>query len=400
MLKCIRKPLCLLLAGLMLAAAGCGNSQNSGTQESTQEYSTQPAATVEPTLGIVEATSDSAQIDDSKISFNTLEIKRNVGEIEDTLDGIVDKYKFNGSLYVQVGNDFDYIRANGSANQGAHYDNSIYRSNYVGSVTKLFTAVAVMKLAEEKKLSLDDTIDKYFPGCAYAKSVTVRQLLDMTSGIPNYIDRGSVKCLVPQLEAKLGNGQSRDKNHDAIRDWILAQKPESPGEFRYSDSNYYLLGDVIAAASKKSYEEYMQTAVFTPADMKNTGFEENDNTARPYTGNTHSAVLLRGGVGYSSLGLITNVSDLLRFVDSLMLYHIINQDSLGVMFTDYGNGYGFGAHVNGSRVSCVGELDAYTAKLSFTADRSQIFVAESNYSHTDINFIHRLFRNYMLKYRN
>ena len=168
----------------------------------------------------------------------------------------------------------------------------------------------------------------------------------------------------------------------------------------FSDSNYYLLGDIIAAESKMSYEEYIEKVILKPVFMTKSSFSADENTARPYVSNEQSALLLNNGAGYSSLGLISNVSDLLRFVDGLMSYQILTPDSLGEMFRDYGNGFGYGAYINGNRISCVGELDAYSAKFSFTSDRNQIFVALSNYSESDPNFLHIMFRNYMLEYSN
>jgi hypothetical protein len=68
------------------------------------------------------------------------------------------------------------------------------------------------------------------------------------------------------------------------------------------------------------------------------------------------------------------------------------------MMTDNGTGYGCGAFVSGDYLACIGEIDAYSAKLGFSADKRNIFVAMSNYRETDTNLIHRVFRNYLAKY--
>ena len=404
----IIKPLCLLMALPALFAAGCSNNDKSS--EPAAEPTTVAAETTAPTVATepvttmlddIGSTMDSAQIDDGKVSFNTLEIKRNLTEIESNLDNYAETYGFRGALYAKVGNDFEHHMEKGAANQGAHLDNSIYCGYYTGSVTKLFTSTAVMKLVEDKGLDLDSTLEKYFPKYAHAKDIAIRRLLTMTSGIPNYVDRESGMCLVPALELKLGTEESPKKLHSAVLDWIFSQElREDAGEYYFSDSNYFLLGDIIAAESKMSYEEYINTVISKPSFLTKTGFKADDSTARPYLSDARSAVLLREGVGYSSLGLISNVSDLLKFIDTLMSYQILSPDSLAEMFKDYGNGFGYGAFINGSRVSCMGKIDAFSSKLSFTEDRSQIYVALSNYSECDPNFIHRMFRNYMVQYRN
>ena len=408
MSRLIKSLLCISMAALTAVSAGCGSSDSSKTSSSEVEkttFQTEPSKPVESSKPSspdeLDASADSAQVDDSKITFNTLEIKRHISEIEETLESYIEFCDFKGAAYTKVGNDFEYHTEKGIANQGAHVDNSIYTGYYTGSVTKLFTAAAVMKLVEDNGLNLDSTIDKYFPKCSYAEDVTIKQLLTMTSGIPNYINRNGINTFTPSLRNTISGKEEPEQLHKTITNWILSQKRQSDdGEFMFSDSNYYLLGDIIAAESKMSYDEYIDAVILKPMFMTKTSFAENETTARPYVSNEQSALLLNNGAGYSSLGLISNVSDLLRFVDGLMSYQILTPDSLGEMFRDYGNGFGYGAYINGNRVSCVGGLDAYSAKFSFTSDRNQIFVALSNYSESDPNFLHIMFRNYMLKYSN
>lgn len=410
MSRLIKSLLSLSMTALILVSSGCGNGSSSSDSKSsdaekTTAHITEPSKPVESSkpssLDELDASADSAQVDDSRVTFNTLEIKRNIGEIEETLENYMNVCNFRGAAYTKIGNDFEYHTEKGVANQGAHIDNSIYTGFYTGSVTKLFTAVAIMKLVEDNGLELDTAIDKYFPKCSYAKDVTIKQLLTMTSGIPNYIDRDGTKGLTPSLKGKISGEEAPEQLHSVIINWILSQDRQSGDEaYMFSDSNYYLLGDIIAAESKMSYEEYIDKIILKPVFMTKSSFTANETTARPYVGSEQSALLLKEKIGYSSLGLISNVSDLLRFVDGLMSYQILTPDSLGEMFRDYGNGFGYGAYVNGNRVSCVGGLDAYSAKFSFSSDRNQIFVALSNYSESDPNYLHIMFRNYMLKYSN
>lgn len=409
MFKPVKSFVCVFLMSAMLFA-GCsteGSKQESAAVEATTEETT-AAVTESPqetTVPGIPASPDSA-LDNSHLKLNYVEIKNNLNEVESTLDNLISYHGFLGALYAKVGNDFEYLNATGIANKGAHINNSVYTRFYSGSVTKLLTAVAVMKLCEEKKLSADDTLNKFFPKCSYAKDVTIKQLLTMTSGIPGYIRDSEVysgtKEPVPELYDKINSGNSFEKNHSAILDWILSQKvikTEKP-EFRYSDSNYYLLGDIIARVSGKSYETYIDENVFKPLYMTKSGFISDESTARPYGGNSRSSMLLCHGAGYSSFGLVSNVSDLLKLIDGLLSNQLIGKESFNDIVTDYGNGFGYGVYVNDKRVSCIGKTDAYSAKFSFTSDGSQIFVALSNDSTSDPNFIHRLFRNYLVKFRN
>lgn len=400
MLRSIKTALCCLLAALTATAAGCaGTVQDAttaplSTAASATEPDTQPATVDQP-----DASADSAFEGDSAVSYDELEIKKNINEIETAFDELLDTHHFSGSVYAKVGNDFEYIKTRGFANQGAHLDNSIYRSSYGGSLTKLFTAAAVMKLAEEKKLSLDDTLDKYFSGCAYGSKVTIRQLLTMTSGIPNYIARQRVIAPNDHLKDTL-SGDDYEKNKATILSWILSQPlgEVKKGTFAFSDSNYYLLGEIIGSVSQMPYETYMTEQIFKPALMNKTGFEADDATTRPYDSRPETATLLYEGVGYSALGVITNVSDLLKFIEAFTGGTLISEESVREMMNDSGTGYGCGAFVSGDCLACVGEIDAYSAKLSFSADKRKIFAAMSNYEETDTNLIHRVFRNYLAKY--
>ena len=400
MLRSIKTALCGLLALLTATAAGCtGTAQDATTAPSAITTAATEPVTFPATTAPVSASADSAFEGDSAVSYNELEIKKNINEIESAFDKLLDARHFSGSVYAKVGNDFEYIKTRGFANQGAHLDNSIYRSSYGGSLTKLFTATAVMKLAEEKKLSLNDTLDKYFAGCTYGKEVTIRQLLTMTSGIPNYVSRKSEMTPNAHLKGTL-SGDDYEKNKATILSWILSQPlgKVKDGNFEFSDSNYYLLGEIIGSVSQMPYETYMSEHIFKPALMNKTGFEADDATTRPYDSTPEAATLLYEGVGYSALGVITNVSDLLKFIEAFTGGTLISETSVREMMTDNGTGYGCGAFVSGDCFSCIGEIDAYSAKLSFSTDKRKIFAAMSNYKDTDTNLIHRVFRNYLVKY--
>ncbi len=406
MLSSVKQCGCLLLAAMTVLLSGCG-AASSNEPETTAATAathtvTQPPATVSEPVSAPVSTDDSAYLDEGDISYNTLDIKTNINEIETTLDDFIEAQHFMGALYAKIGNDFEYVKAKGFANQGTHIENSIYRSFYAGSITQLFTAVAVMKLQEEKKLSLDDTLEKYFSGCVYGKEVTIRQLLTMTSGIPDYLtDSDGKKTVAPDLNGKLTQDDD-EKNKATILSWILSQPREKvkKGAFAYSESNYYLLGEIIGTVTQTPYEAYLAEAVFQPADMNKTGFEPDETTARPYDSREDTALLCNAAVGYSAAGVITNISDLLKFIDALLAGQIIDKAGVKEMLTDHGSGYGYGAYVRGSYVSCAGKTDAYSAKLGFNTDKSQIFAAMSNYTDADPGLLHRSFRNYLLKFRN
>lgn len=339
-------------------------------------------------------------------SYNYLLIKQDYDEITVKLDKIISDKKYKGTTYLKIGNDFEYINANGYANTDRHMANSIDTCYYTGSVTKQFTAAAVLKLCEDKKLSLTDSLDKFFSSYKNGEKITVRNLLTMTSGIKNYVKRDnetdSVIILNPEIENEISKDNSEKENKKAILEWIFKQdlsfEPDS--EFMYSDSNYYLLGEIIEKASGESYEKYLEENIFKPLGMNSSSFEPGDKTAVSYQGTDSNDSLLFSGVGYSSMGLISNISDLLKWVDGLLDGALLSEESLEQMFTPYKENYAMGFYVYGNKLSHTGRTEDYNSMLSFTKDKSEIFVSLSNYAYSDSAYIYRLFKNSLKKYLN
>ena len=247
-----------------------------------------------------------------------------------------------------------------------------------------------MQLVEDGKLSLDDTIDKYFPSYKYGKKITVKNLLTMTAGIKDYInkdgDTNTYAYSESQIEYKVSAENSAKKNKKAVMDWIFDQELnfEPDEKYMYSNSAYFLLGDIIEQVSKTSYEKYIKENILKPLGMMNTGFESTDKLAVGYQDIYDNAWTLYPGVGYSATGLISNVPDLLKWVDALCTNKLISEKSFKEMTTPYKGNYGYGFVVSeeSNAVSHTGKIDKYNAALVFTKDENQIYIALSNYSNS------------------
>jgi len=132
----------------------------------------------------------------------------------------------------------------------------------IGSITKQFTALSILQLAQRKKLSLDDRLSKFFPSLnkKVADIVTVKQLLTHSSGIIDHYDLADIKNL----------------KHAHIRDVLNAIKNIdstyfAPGShFRYSNTGYCLLSLIVEQVSGMSYEQYLKKNIFIPSGMKKT----------------------------------------------------------------------------------------------------------------------------------
>jgi CubicO group peptidase (beta-lactamase class C family) len=145
------------------------------------------------------------------------------------------------------------------------------------SVTKTFTAAAIMQLAESGKLGIDDKLSKFIPSFPRGNEVTLRQLLTHTSGVRDWAS--------PDFHLnKVGT------TPEALIDYIAGQKPlydfEPGTKWRYSNAGYSLLGYVIEKASGQSYADFMAQSIFAKAGMRDTAVDRNvdvvEGRAMPY----------------------------------------------------------------------------------------------------------------------
>jgi CubicO group peptidase (beta-lactamase class C family) len=129
----------------------------------------------------------------------------------------------------------------------------------MASVSKQFTAAAVMRLVEQGRVRLDDTLDKFFPGFPeYGRAIQVRQLLTHTSGLPAY------EGLVPA-------GTTLQLNDlDVLQLLLLTHEPRfAPGEkFEYSNSGFVILGLIVEIASQRPYHEFLRDEILLPSGME------------------------------------------------------------------------------------------------------------------------------------
>ncbi|GAB3983853.1 hypothetical protein GCM10028806_57840 [Spirosoma terrae] len=140
----------------------------------------------------------------------------------------------------------------------------------LASLSKTFTAVGTLKLIEIGKLSFEDTIQKFYPDFPY-HGITIRQLLSHRSGLPNY-----QYAFDDSMKVNFYKKEKPYPTNATIMHWFATVKPTPhayniPGKgFSYSNTNYMVLASVIEKVTGKSYESYIQSAIFKPLGMNNT----------------------------------------------------------------------------------------------------------------------------------
>jgi CubicO group peptidase (beta-lactamase class C family) len=241
-----------------------------------------------------------------------------------------------------------YARAFGYADRDQRVAADADTSFRIGSVTKQFTAAMVMKLIEKGTLHFDDAMPKLgldFP--TGDKTVTLRQLLTHTSGIPSYTDIG------PEWEKK----QPLELTHEELLA-LVAGKPfdfEPGSKWRYNNTGYYLLGVMLEKQHGKSYAEVLQDEVCAPLGLSRTRYDSNTelikNRARGYSGKDGKLVNA-DFLGMSQPGaagaLLSTGGDLVRWSMALSSGKVVKPESYKAMTTPtvlpdgHDTHYGFG----------------------------------------------------------
>lgn len=211
----------------------------------------------------------------------------------------------------------------------------------IGSLTKGFTAVAVLQLVEAGKLRLDSTIGDVLPEYpSVGRNITVHQLLTHTSGIPNFTD------FPEYVEWRQGTVQPRQ-----ILEWFWDRPLDfEPGsQFRYSNSGYQVLGAIIERVSHQKYAEYLEQHVFAPAGLGHTvvgdaaGFRDRALGYRPTPqGDLELASHVDLSVPFAAGGIRSTAADLVRWHVALSGDTLLPPASRERMVSPEQGGYAYG----------------------------------------------------------
>ncbi len=324
-------------------------------------------------------------------------------ELKTKLDNIVNACDFKGVACVYDNGNKIYEFTSGQATENT--ENSVQEVYRCGSLTKQFTAVAIMKLYEENKLNLTDNISKYFEGYDLGDKITIDNLLSMTSGIPDYSasrgesERQYTNEEIHNMGMDLSSEKSSAENEQIIESWILSQDLtfEPSSEFEYSNSNYFLLGKIIESVSKTSYIDYITDNIITPLGLSSTSFDSKTLTTAGYiydsTATEQSELkstdldwITYPGVFFASSDINSNADDLYTWITSLKNEKIISKQNFDLMIEDKGNGYGYGFMVNDKIAYHTGEYGAYTSFIGFTINQDIVAISLSNTFKNDDNY--------------
>lgn len=189
------------------------------------------------------------------------------------MDTLLFRSGFNGSILVAKEGEVIYEKYQGLVHLQKKDSLTDSTALHLASSSKPFTAIAILRMVQENKLALDDSLQKFFPGFPYT-GITVKMLLNHRSGLPNY-----VYFIANSKWDKNKNVTNRD-----VLDFMMAQKPKisftAGTRFSYSNTNYVLLALLIEQVSGKSFPVFMKEKFFEPLQMKHTYFFTHADSAR------------------------------------------------------------------------------------------------------------------------
>mgnify|MGYP003673191593 CR=1 FL=1 len=308
-----------------------------------------------------------------------------------------ERNEFNGNILVAEKGKIIFQKSYGIANEETNEKLNIQTSFELASISKQFTAMGIVQLQKEGKLSYSDLISKYIPELKYYENVTIKNLLNHTGGLPDYMD----------IMEKNWDKSKIAKNEDVIE--IFAQlKPETEFEpnqkYSYSNTGYLLLGTIIERVSGKSFEEYLNEKIFTPLKMENTfvyqrrynpkkvnnyalGYIYSDslkqNIVPDDAPEEEYVIYLDGIVGDGMVN--SNLIDLFKWDRALYGNELVNDEDKKLIFSSYPTenkeetGYGFGWFVRndslyGKRVIHTGRWAGYLTIIERHIDTDKTII--------------------------
>jgi len=325
----------------------------------------------------------------SNMKESNLTEKQFLQMTEDVIQRICKRDVFSGALLIAKGDEILSTHACGEASKRFHVPNNIETKFNLGSMNKMFTAIAVTQLVEKGSLSFKDKIDKYVDESWLPKEttskITVHHLLTHTSGLGSYFNETYMKG---------SKGLYRKVNDfkPLVKGEKLAFEPGK--RFRYSNTGMLLLGVVIESVTGQSYFDYIRKNIYEPAGMKNSDSYEMDypveNLAIGYSpdlkskygwqNNLFKHVIKGGPAG----GGFSTVGDLHRFARALQIGKLVSADSLKILLKDHsGEDYGYGFRIaegpNGKVVGHSGGFSGINGRLDIYLDKGYIVAVLSNY---------------------
>ncbi len=306
---------------------------------------------------------------------------QDTARMEQVIQSHVSAGTFMGTVLVARDGAVILDTAYGMANVEWDVPNTPATKFRLGSITKQFTAAAILLLEERGKLKVDDRVKTYLPDSPMAwDRITIFNLLTHTAGIPNFTaspDYNTIKLSARSADAAVVSFRDRPLDF-------------GPGEkMSYSNSGYLVLGAIVEKVSGQTYEQFVAENLFVPAGMSDSGYDSNSaiikRRASGYLrtpGGYANAGYLHMSIPHAAGALYSTTHDLLKWEQALFAGRIVSKASLDRMITPFKNDYALGLTstlVNGRRrIAHGGGIDGFNTQLAYYPDSKTVVIVLSN----------------------
>jgi CubicO group peptidase (beta-lactamase class C family) len=291
--------------------------------------------------------------------------------IDQVIQTYVTRHKFMGTVLVARGETVIFDRAYGYANLETMDPTATDTRFRIGSMTKQFTAAAILLLEERNRLQTGDLISAYLPDLpANWNAITVHDLLTHTSGLANFTSQ-------PGYATLQAHPVSPQDDLALIRDRPLEFRPGS--HWAYSNTNYILLGMIIEKVTGQSYKDFVAANLLQTTGMTKTEVEPPADTsaqqAEGYAEGKHGlekAVYVDMSVPFAAGGMVSTTHDLLLWENALLGGKVLSPAELAKMTTAYKSGYGYGLFIHpareGNAIEHAGNINGFNSAMAYYPD--------------------------------
>ncbi|MGL4338716.1 MAG: serine hydrolase domain-containing protein [Turicibacter sp.] len=373
----MKKNIMLMFVFVTTLLLGCSSDKNDINEEANQDTPSQ-----------------SENIDSKVFEEQTYVIDSKYDALAESIDFYLKDQAFNGAALIATGDDMILARGYGLANleqgTGVQTDTKFQ----IASVSKSFVAVSIMQLIEKGELSLETTVDKFFPTLPHGSEITIHQLLTHTSAL--YSDDNSGYTEANTVEQVIADAFKKDNLYY-----------DEPGIFPiYSNLGYDLLGAIIEKISGLTYSEYLRLNILKPLDMNNSGLNAEalhlEDFAVAYNGNIsegYRARVFNPSFGYASGGMHSTIEDLYKYDRALANNQLISQESYNLMTTAYtklgSKPYGYGWYVDlwiEDTISHPGNLIGWHSMMLRHQEDKVTVILLTNHDESDMNMAYTIAR--------
>lgn len=359
------QPCWTLLVSLCLVIffAGCG--------EASVENTPQPQPTPAPTV---------AQAIIATPSPVSAQPARDILPAVDAfLNQRVEQQQFSGAVLIAQDGVILVSKGYGLADRVQQIPNTPQTKFRLGSLTKQFTALAILQLQAQGKLNVQALVCQYLPNCPSAwQAITLHHLLTHTAGLPDL-------TRFPDYERTKTTPSTPFQTMDRFKDKPLDFPPGT--KWDYSNSNYIVLGVVIEQVSGQTYAAFVQKNIFAPLQMTNSGYEHDKSIlAKGYANANAEAEPIDMSIPFAAGGLYSTVEDLYRWDQALYTEKLLPRTLLDLLFTPfaeipdsgglhYGYGWIIGQQFNHPIVNHNGGIEGFVSSINrFPTDKAVVIL--------------------------